>query len=842
VEINDLDLPGAVIDTYIEHGASIEAIGASLRAVDPSTVRRFLDVGCNYGFGVHLAQELLGWDAEGIEPGNPGRRGAVELGIRVRGGYLTTSSEYEHLFDVALASEVLEHVDDPREFLEAVRSVLTTGGRLIITTPAAEVLDGSSSEADVIVALSPGFHRFLASARGLEHLLRSAGFAGVNVSRDGRALKAVASVGPVENLRWEDHPFPEDALLHYYAKTASLGEAGSALAIGMATRQFRALVNAGAFAEASKAFDRVASEMRLRYGVEVSDPTHMLAAIREGAVAPACLIPIAYHAAMLKLLSESDPLAALRFFDLVVAAARQLNTRSIVDGDSAELHLNALRHRALSLAMASPPAAAAALDALVEADSQEGASEWLLRVFVQLVNQGSLAESRVLSGDAGAAIDLVFSTDLRGSKKLAIDALLCLANLELQTGSPRAAIEHIERGLSTLEETPGTEIAPAQRESLHLDLNAQLGVARQLAEELRWVETSSEVQGGVSVIMPVFNGAQYLREAIASVASQDLQPLELIIVDDGSTDGSMRLVNHVQSEFPVIVVRQANEGQSSARNMGIRHARGEYLAFIDQDDIWRPDHLSRLVPYLQADPSCGWAFSDFEQIDAGGHTVTKAFIAEVGVVHPKRSLVSVLSQDLLVLPSASVIRRRTAVEANGFDTRLNGYEDDDLFVKVYRRGWGHAFDPSASIRYRVHARGASSTPAFLRSRLIFLNTLLSEIPDDHRLDFYLSHDVIIPRFYGATLRDYTDALAFRDWARAVTAVTALMEISRMLNRVTWRRKLMLRIMRHPRLLRAPLLIAERLPEWIRPQRMSTMYFGHRSVVRAGRFPGSEPHS
>lgn len=833
--MHDLDVPDAVIDQYIENGASIEAIGGSLLAVDPATVRRFIDVGCNYGFGVHLAQEILGWHAEGIEPGNPGLRGAGDLGITIHNDYLTRDSAFESPFDLALASEVLEHVDDPLEFLVAIISVLQPDGRLIITTPAAEVLDGSSPDSEVIIALSPGFHRSLCSAAGLTSLLRRAGFSSAVVIRDGRTLRAVASVSTDEQLRWGEFDFPEGALARYYADWAGRGKAGSALASGMASRHFRALVNAGAFKDASVSFKRAAASIQGRSQLDLEDPNSVITAIRGGAPVPWNLIPVAYHAGMMKLVGERDAQEAIRYFDLTLAAAARWEAQaSVLDGDSVDLRLNALRHRSLAIAMASPSAVPHSLEELAEHDGPDSTAAWLLKAFVQLVSQGSLVEAQVLAKEATLVLDRVENSGVPGSKQLVMDSLLCLATLELQVGSPKRAIEVLEHALSRLESTHDGDPAHGSVDRIRVDLLTQVDAARKLAAELRWVDTASDVVGGVSVIMPVYNGARYLVSAVASVIDQDLKPLELVIVDDGSIDGSVRLLEGIEAEFPIIVITQGNSGQSSARNVGVRAARGEYLAFIDQDDEWRHNHLSTLLPHLQGDQSCGWAFSDFDQVDSHGQTVTRNFIAEVGVAHPKRSLIAVLAEDLMVLPSASVIRRRTVVEANGFDPRLIGYEDDDLFVKAYRRGWGHSFDPSSTVRYRVHVRGSSATPSFLRSRLVFLDTLLETIPDDHRIDFYLSHDVIIPRFYRATIRDYVDALAFRDWSRAVAVVSALGEIAGKLDRLTWRRKLILRVMRHPRHMRGFLLAAERMPRWMLPRRISEMFFGHRSIVRSDR--------
>jgi len=99
----------------------------------------------------------------------------------------------------------------------------------------------------------------------------------------------------------------------------------------------------------------------------------------------------------------------------------------------------------------------------------------------------------------------------------------------------------------------------------------------------------------VSAILPVWNGRRFLRDAVRSVAAQTLPPGELIVVDDGSTDGSLaELEGLPPAPFPVRVLRQENAGQSAARNLAARQAEGEYLAFLDQDDQWHPQHLEQV--------------------------------------------------------------------------------------------------------------------------------------------------------------------------------------------------------------------------------------------------------
>ncbi|MGL5541341.1 MAG: glycosyltransferase family 2 protein [Erysipelotrichaceae bacterium] len=102
----------------------------------------------------------------------------------------------------------------------------------------------------------------------------------------------------------------------------------------------------------------------------------------------------------------------------------------------------------------------------------------------------------------------------------------------------------------------------------------------------------------ISVVIPVYNGAKYLSEAIRSVKQQNYPVHELLVVDDGSSDASAAIAKALGAS----VIRTAHLGAASARNVGIRHATGDYLAFLDADDLWSYDKLSRQVPYLSQMP------------------------------------------------------------------------------------------------------------------------------------------------------------------------------------------------------------------------------------------------
>src|SRR3954468_20412746 len=113
----------------------------------------------------------------------------------------------------------------------------------------------------------------------------------------------------------------------------------------------------------------------------------------------------------------------------------------------------------------------------------------------------------------------------------------------------------------------------------------------------------------VSVIIPVYNGSNEIRRSVESVLAQSRRPAEIIIVDDGSTDGTAELV---QGYGPAVrLVRQVNAGAAAARNCGARHASGDWLAFLDHDDEWLPNKLDLQAQALEADPAARLCYSAY---------------------------------------------------------------------------------------------------------------------------------------------------------------------------------------------------------------------------------------
>src|SRR5579863_2236308 len=155
----------------------------------------------------------------------------------------------------------------------------------------------------------------------------------------------------------------------------------------------------------------------------------------------------------------------------------------------------------------------------------------------------------------------------------------------------------------------------------------------------------------VVAIIPLYNGAKWIEQAIRSVLTQTLMPDELIVVDDGSTDdgAGAAIVERLRHQYPLIsLLRKPNGGQSSARNFAVAHSTKPLIALLDQDDLWYPHHLERMIgPFRKkSDIPLGWVYSNLDEIDESGATVCHAFLDTLGTLHPKHSLAQCVSEDM----------------------------------------------------------------------------------------------------------------------------------------------------------------------------------------------------
>lgn len=185
----------------------------------------------------------------------------------------------------------------------------------------------------------------------------------------------------------------------------------------------------------------------------------------------------------------------------------------------------------------------------------------------------------------------------------------------------------------------------------------------------------------VSIVVPTFNRPQYLRAAIDSVFAQTFTDWELIVADDGSEGETAAYLAALASRPKVKVLRLAHTGNPGAvRNAACRAAQGDYIAFLDSDDVWLPEKLALQIASLRAHPERGWSHTAFAVIDESGDLLRGArarwWPAVEGWI-----LESLIKMEPVIATSSLIVRRRLLEQAGGFDRKLRMCEDYDLFLR-----------------------------------------------------------------------------------------------------------------------------------------------------------------
>lgn len=266
----------------------------------------------------------------------------------------------------------------------------------------------------------------------------------------------------------------------------------------------------------------------------------------------------------------------------------------------------------------------------------------------------------------------------------------------------------------------------------------------------------------ISAIIPVFNGNKYLKEAIDSVLHQSLQPIELILIDDGSTDGSIENLPEIKASFPIRIIKQKNAGQAAARNHGISLSQGDFIALLDQDDYWYSNHLERLAKEFDNNDHLGWSYSNVDEWDQKGRRLKKCLLDFIPIDHPKTDVMRMIGEDLHILPSASLIRKKAILDVGMFDTRFSGYEDDDLFLRLFIAGWDNAYIKTSLSKWRIHASSSGHNSRMHASRKLFAHKVI-ELFKDLELHRFSAMEIIGNRFFGLYIKLYKNSLLRKDY-------------------------------------------------------------------------------
>ncbi len=216
----------------------------------------------------------------------------------------------------------------------------------------------------------------------------------------------------------------------------------------------------------------------------------------------------------------------------------------------------------------------------------------------------------------------------------------------------------------------------------------------------------------VSVIIPTYNYGHFIKEAIMSVLSQSYSDLEVIVVDDGSTDETSSIISSVK-DSRISYIYQENQGLASARNSGIEIASGEYIGFLDADDIWMPNKLELQLSRFKKRSDVGLIYTGYEVIDdSGTYIVTRKAHKSEG------DLISQLILGNIVSGSAttSLVRRKCFDKAGLFDKTLLSCEDWDMWLRIAQFADFDCIDqPLAKIR--LHGSNITCDPGQMEKGL-----------------------------------------------------------------------------------------------------------------------------
>ena len=281
----------------------------------------------------------------------------------------------------------------------------------------------------------------------------------------------------------------------------------------------------------------------------------------------------------------------------------------------------------------------------------------------------------------------------------------------------------------------------------------------------------------VSILMPVYNGSQYLSEAIKSALAQTYKNIELLIVNDGSTDNSADIIRPFLKDSRVIYIEQKNAGVASARNTAIKKARGKYIGFLDQDDLWLPNKLSTQIKFLETNKEIAFVHSRQGYIQTDGapiHTYSKDWVSDL---HGKCFTELFKRNRIAVL---TVLLRKSVIDDIGFFNETVSRADDyELWLRICSK-YSIGFQDKNLALYRCHDKNASHD--YIKMEQAELNALETLYNKNKEAFIFIDKNILNNRFsklhtevangffwqkhnYSFALRHYLKALYFKpiDW-------------------------------------------------------------------------------
>jgi glycosyltransferase involved in cell wall biosynthesis len=235
----------------------------------------------------------------------------------------------------------------------------------------------------------------------------------------------------------------------------------------------------------------------------------------------------------------------------------------------------------------------------------------------------------------------------------------------------------------------------------------------------------------VSIILPTFNRLEFLPAAIASAFAQCFSDWELIVADDGSSGATRTYLRSLDDPPRVRIIWLAHCGKPSAvRNAAVRAARGEYLAFLDSDDVWLPGKLATQIASLRRHPQRLWSYTRFAQVDAAGQprvtANTTSWPAPCGWILEK-----LLKEETVIALPSVVVSRQLLQRIGGFDEELVMCEDDELWLRLAAHSEIDGVDEPLTLIRRHAQHSGSDTAAWRDRKRVFEKALRTGASSQH---------------------------------------------------------------------------------------------------------------
>ena len=273
----------------------------------------------------------------------------------------------------------------------------------------------------------------------------------------------------------------------------------------------------------------------------------------------------------------------------------------------------------------------------------------------------------------------------------------------------------------------------------------------------------------VSIVVPSYGHRDFILATLDSVFAQTMNDYEVIVINDGSPDDTAEIVEPLVRAGRIIYVEQTNRGTSRARNLGIERARGDYIALLDDDDLWPPDKLAWQTEYLDAHPDVGLIGGMLQTIDAHGTPGWK------GTYWPSIDFESLFLENPFLSPGQTLIRADLLKRIGGMDATIWGADDWDLWFRIAKTSRIVMLDRPA-LYYRLHPGNASKqTERLLAACCVTIERHLKDVPADRRRDLRFGFQRTVYRGFGAVL-----AGRARRQARTGNAVSAFKSLRALL--------------------------------------------------------------